>query len=677
MESLVLGEQSTRNVVRVSFGALVFGAVYWLSIPLQPVHGLIGRYFPNPASGGPPLAQTLDVEINTDTLIDGPAGKLSAYSVEWTGALLIEESGRYQFTLYADDGAELDLTGATIVRSDVAAATRETGARAVLETGIYPVALRYRQNGGALALRLRFARDGHDPTDIPARLWLTRPMPLAEYRVRRAIPAFLGAVGVGLWLAVRQWRRIARGPGANLRNQLPCTESRHQARAAIPLLVAAGLATRLVMYHGTSPILWPDSDIFLETARGIFRGQWLEHDPFRTLLYPYYLYGVLRALDWTDPAGRVIIAGQYAMGVLASVAFYSAARRAFEWRIALAGALLFHLHAMQLFYESSILSETLFTLILSSTVLLAARLIERPGLAGASGVGFACAALTLTRPVGQWYLAALLPPILAACATVRQRVSVGLLVMATYAAFVIPWSFVNQREYGHFGVAIGTGLGVFTRVFEVDRSPIPALSGYDEVADSLRTARARNLPQANWVRDELRRTYRYSAAQVDDRMLGLAATAIADDPFRFVSGSARQWLIQSAGTFGIPICQSPNGPYLCSGRTEGYRIDGFPNTALRDQARVRRWLIPFFQRGQLPIAMIGALALFGAIAHFAAPRSRPERLTAAVLLATVVYFTMVPALTQWPQDRYRLPIDTLLFMFAAAGIAAVPAAADL
>ena len=39
-----------------------------------------------------------------------------------------------------------------------------------------------------------------------------------------------------------------------------------------------------------------------------------------------------------------------------------------------------------------------------------------------------------------------------------------------------------------------------------------------------------------------------------------------------------------------------------------------------------------------------------------------------ILLLTILYFTLVTAVFNAPEDRYRLPIDPILFMFAASGV---------
>ncbi len=40
----------------------------------------------------------------------------------------------------------------------------------------------------------------------------------------------------------------------------------------------------------------------------------------------------------------------------------------------------------------------------------------------------------------------------------------------------------------------------------------------------------------------------------------------------------------------------------------------------------------------------------------------------ALLIVTMLYFTLVPALTQWDQDRFRLPVDALFLAFAVWGL---------
>ena len=47
--------------------------------------------------------------------------------------------------------------------------------------------------------------------------------------------------------------------------------------------------------------------------------------------------------------------------------------------------------------------------------------------------------------------------------------------------------------------------------------------------------------------------------------------------------------------------------------------------------------------------------------------SRPA--SALVIVLTAAYMTFLPAAAQFPQDRYRVPVDGLLFMLAVWGAA--------
>ena len=115
---------------------------------------------------------------------------------------------------------------------------------------------------------------------------------------------------------------------------------------------------------GSDAILWADSDVFLETFGAIRSGRFLEHDPHRTLLYPYFLTAFL---IWSGepPMDQIIVAAQHLLGV--------DDRRLFLYRPAgvrsahdgVCRRLVLTVHTTQLFYELSILSEVLFTCVLA------------------------------------------------------------------------------------------------------------------------------------------------------------------------------------------------------------------------------------------------------------------------------------------------------------------------
>ena len=650
-----------RPLVTVAFGLLLFAGGFALGTFASPRHGLHARYYSNLTRSGPPIAETVDADASTDTIERGAARGWSPFSAEWSGFLVLDRSGSHTFATISDDGSELEVAGTVVVQNGGTHGPREARGAIDLPAGIHPVRLRYEQAGGGRALTMLHAVDGAALTPLPRDALLPEAMPFWAYRLRRAAPVSLGLLAVAAW-AVASYRR--RPIGAPSHHAPSPASLLDDPRVSVGVLLLAGLLTRVVMMSGSTGILWPDSEVFLGTADSIRAGRYLEHDPFRTLLYPYYLAAMLSAFDGRL-AGTLIIAGQHAMGVAASVFFYLVGRRAVGSRAALAGALLMNLHTVQLFYEASILSEAIFVLVLGVALWIIVRFMSQPSTAGAVVVGLACAAVTFVRPVGQWWVALVLPFAWLAGASLRQRVIAVGAIAGIYLVLLVPWMLINQQQYGFMGVALGRGLGLFIRAFEVDHLQPVTPTTLPEVRDLLDYARARGLGQANYVRDTLDRDLRHSAAQTDELMYAFAVETIQAQPLTFTVNSARQWLIQlGANLGGVRFCSSARGAYLCSGRTEGYSREPFPNEPLRDRERARELVVSLFRVAYVRMAVVLALALFGLV--WVIDQPRPMGVT-ALLALTIAYFTLVPALTQYPQDRFRLPVDPLLFMFAAAG----------
>ena len=114
------------------------------------------------------------------------------------------------------------------------------------------------------------------------------------------------------------------------------------------------------------------------------------------------------------------------------------------------------------------------------------------------------------------------------------------------------------------------------------------------------------------------------------------------------------------------ICNSAQGPYLCSKRTQGYAREPFLNRPRYEHEPVRPWVVAYMRHFQIPMGIVAALALYGLIAYLA--ERRPDWVKGLFLASVIAYFTFLPAFAQSPQDRYRLPIDGLLFMFAVFGL---------
>jgi hypothetical protein len=143
--------------------------------------------------------------------------------------------------------------------------------------------------------------------------------------------------------------------------------------------------------------------------------------------------------------------------------------------------------------------------------------------------------------------------------------------------------------------------------------------------------------------------------------------AVSRHPFKFGLGSVRQWWRQLGGPLGVDrICASAEGAYVCSPRTIGYAREPFLNRPRSADEPVRPWVVAYFRHFRIPMHIVSALAALGAVACLAA--AADTTMPALLLVLTAVYFTFLPAVAQSPQDRYRLPVDAVLFILAAFGL---------
>jgi hypothetical protein len=627
-----------------------------------PRSGLRGHYFTNLTRSGTPVAVTIDRSLSTDTLDNGVAGVWAAYAVEWTGFIVIVEADTYEFQTISDDGSELEVADQVVVRNGGRHGPQEARGTLHLRPGVHPIRLRYEQAGGGFALSVKYALPGYPLEEIPASRLLPDAMSFGEYQFRRAMPWGGAILAVVLWMVAG--RTLAR------RSPSPVRESRawpiDRPAIAIGVILAVGVVVRIFMMLGSDGILWADSDVFIDTFGAIRSGRLLAHDPHRTLLYPYFLTAFL---IWSGepPMDQIVIAAQHLLGVMSAICFYLAGRRVFGSRIAFAGALLLTVHTTQLFYEISILSEVLFTLVLAISLVPMVAFVAKPSVRGAVVTGLACAALTLTRPVAEFFFVVPLAASMGVLRSWRERLKVAAALAITVAAILLPWASVNQRQYEFFGVALGRGFGMFIRVFDVDRLPPPPQTQYPDVRAALDYAFQNNqFSPATFVYAELGRR-RYSTVEANAMMHGFAMEAVKQHPWRFALNSFKQWGLQLGGSFSDEtICPSAQGPYVCSPRTQGHGRHPFINRPRHADEPVRPWVVAYIRHAQIPMAIVLALAIFGLIAYVA--ERPPQVMTGLFLAQGIAYFTFLPAFAQSPQDRYRLPVDALLFMFAVFGL---------
>lgn len=640
----------------LALGAAVFGV-------LRPVEGLDFTAFERTAWTGRVLLKGRDTTLSAALIGERPFTDWQSYSLEWRGQLSVTETGTYWFALVADDGAVLEVGERVVVDNGGRHGSRRLVGGADLNEGLHDLRLRYAQEGGRYDLDVRWSRDGERFSPIPAERLVPPGVPAARLRWQWLWPSLGALVSVlVVWLSTSWLRRALEGV-----IERPVTRAALEAcerpRVAMALIVVVGLPLRLALLATSPAVLWPDSTLFHLTSRDILHGAWASHDAYRTAAYPFLLSAVVGGRD-SEGLGLTLVGLQQLAGLGAAVMFYIAGRRVFTPLAALAGALLFAVHPLELFYEFSVLTEALFTAGLAVTLWSAVRLIDRPGLAPAALLGLLAALLVLIRPVAQWYLPAVLPVVMMRHGLKPSVLRACVVSGLCFTVPIVAWMAVNQSEFGFFGVALGRGMGLYTRVFEIDGLSPPAPGADPEMRELWRIAGVERW-SPNRVRDELNYGRRISSVAADERMYAFAKEAAVAHLPAFSVRTLVQWArLVAAPRDSIKRCASPVGEYLCSGRSTGESLPSFPN-APAAPSRLRDAVVAYVARVQWPMVPVVGLALAGAVAALAATSTRAPGLA---LLVTVVYMTLVPAVSQYPHDRFRLPIDALLFMFAADGL---------
>lgn len=649
-------------------------ALLWLAVVLaaavtgaglQPAHGLAGAYFANPRWEGRAHVVRIDPTVTTAVLQRPPAAAWQAYSVEWTGALLVLRPGEYTLAARSDDGSEVIVDGATVVDSRGGQQTPLVAARRHLGFGVHPIQVRYAQLGGRYACDLLWAYEDAGLVPIP----MSALLPEA--------PSVATAVALHLWpwLAAAVLLAAGRRVIAWLPRPRPRDGRAHGARAfglgglddpatALVVIWALGGALRLAAMAWGRPVLWPDSYVFHVTASDILRGYLTSHDAYRTLAYPFLMAAFLRVGD-SLPVWSALVALQHLLGLVSASLVYLLGRRVLPPRVALGGALAFALHGVTVFYEASILTETLFTFALMVVLWTAMRLAASPSLGRALIAGVACGLLVLVRPVAQWYAVAVVLALVVSTAPRRPRAAAGLAIVVALVVTTWPMRVINQREFGFSGIALGSGLGMYTRVFEVDAYAPPERSADGDVRDLWAASQALGW-HATRVRDTLDFDHGLTSAQADQRLLAFALETMAAHPLEFAVSTAWQWVVQLADPeLGASWCGAGRGSYPCSGpdpeRRAPFRLGTIASS------RLQPYVTAYLVRAVWPMWPLLALALAGAWTFLRRAWAHPIRAEALLLVATGVYFTLVPAVSQWPQDRYRLPVDAIWFMLALYG----------
>jgi 4-amino-4-deoxy-L-arabinose transferase-like glycosyltransferase len=225
-------------------------------------------------------------------------------------------------------------------------------------------------------------------------------------------------------------------------------------RRALWVSLALGLLVRLAIFWHT-PALGPeiqDEQDYIQLAGNILEGNGFARAPgqptsIRPPLYPGLVAGIF-AVAGTGNLQAVRFV-QIVLSLATVAIIIELGRRTFNISVGRHAAAIFFLYPSYVFFNFTILTETLFTLLLIAFVLLSVMLVQTPRLWTAVLCGLALGLAALTRSV-LWPVPLIFCPLVALLmrAPFRMRLALPAAVLAGYAIVVGPWAIRNTRLQG-------------------------------------------------------------------------------------------------------------------------------------------------------------------------------------------------------------------------------------
>jgi 4-amino-4-deoxy-L-arabinose transferase-like glycosyltransferase len=225
-------------------------------------------------------------------------------------------------------------------------------------------------------------------------------------------------------------------------------------RRALQVSLALGLLVRLAVFWHT-PTLGTeiaDEQHYVQLATNVLQGHGFAWGPgqptsIRPPLYP----GLLAAIFSVTGVGNLqaVRVVQIALALVTVWLIVELGRRTFTAAVGRYAAAVFFLYPSYIFFNFTILTETLFTLLLVSFVLLSVMVVQSPRIGTAVLCGLALGLAALTRSV-LWPVPLVFCPLVGLLlrARMRTRLAIPAAVLAGYAIVVSPWAIRNTRLQG-------------------------------------------------------------------------------------------------------------------------------------------------------------------------------------------------------------------------------------
>lgn len=180
--------------------ALLFALTGWILVSDEP--GLRTEFFLLDVEwqGGPLFTNVQMPKVDEQADLEGVISP-SIYSVRWHGKMFVERSGQHRFSLWADDGAYLELDGARVVETARSRGGSRGESSVNLTEGFHTIEIGLQQKVAEVGLGVEWTPPGGEPAVLPEEVLYAR-RPAWLYRALRQATAPLSALGARLAGAV-------------------------------------------------------------------------------------------------------------------------------------------------------------------------------------------------------------------------------------------------------------------------------------------------------------------------------------------------------------------------------------------------------------------------------------------------------------------------------------------
>lgn len=449
-------------------------------------------------------------------------------------------------------------------------------------------------------------------------------------------------------------------------------------RMLLAVLVAgAGLRLALLLSYTPANLAYPDVWGYVKAADGpLFMDDWI-----RPAGYP----AVLVALHAISDSLTFTIVVQHVIGLLtAALAYFTVLRLGAPRLVALVPAVVLAIGLDHLYFEHTLLSETVFTLTLFAALYAIARGLE-PGAGGPRPAWLAAAGVLLGLAVTVRTAALFVLPVFLLAALLappqpwRRRLGAATAVAAGAAVVCVAYAAVQSSQNGFFGLAEGGGWATYARVapFADCRTftPPAGTAGLCESSDT-RTRPGPDFYAWDPASPARRRFGGPPAHAAEVGAFGRAvlaaqpkayASAVLTDLWRYVDADAgHDRKEDGGGPEGVAIVPDP-GRYAGATRTNREAVQAYYGPVRTEVGGAARTLTD----AQSVLRVHGVMVLAALLLALVAlpPADRRRRIALLLLGGTAVVPVVVATATTLYNWRYLVPFDPLLMAAAALGLA--------